>query len=190
MNAVPTGRDLARARSARAAELRRNFKRSVYPSPERVRVQARVSGVVPRTPPRRYTLGELTTMIDQEVKNVKELRAAVRMAEDRMAHCTGRGLARDRLARAACARTGRPVPLSPASGLKDAERRMADAQRRLTAARAAAARLRTRIAEKEEDMELKSRLERAIEEMVRIQQAQGLRSPAASVLTSPSDHWE
>jgi len=54
---------------------------------------------------------------------------------------------------------------------------MADAQRRLTAARAAAARLRTRIAEKEE-------------EMVRIQQAQGLRSPAASVLTSPSDHWE
>ena len=169
MNAVPTGRDLARARSARAAELRRNFKRPVYPSPERVRVQARVSGVVPRTSPRRYTLGELTTMIDQEVKNVKELRAVVQMAERRLAHTTPNILL--------IGRTGRPVPESLASGLKDAERRMADAQRRLTAARAAAARLRTRIAEKEE-------------EMVRIQQAQGLRSPAASVLTSPSDHWE
>ena len=74
MNAVPTGRDRARARSARAAELRRNFHASrVYPSPERVRVQARVSGVVPRTSPRRYTLGELTTMIDQEVKNVNDV---------------------------------------------------------------------------------------------------------------------
>ena len=82
MNAVPTGRDLARARSARAAELRRNFHASrVYPSSERVQGQARVSGVVPRTSPRRYTLGELTTMIDQEVKNVKELRAVVQMAE-------------------------------------------------------------------------------------------------------------
>ena len=186
MNAGPTGRDLARARSARAAELRRNFHesrgRSVYPSSERVQGQARVSGVVPRTPPRRYTLGELTTMIDQEVKNVKELRAVVQMAERRLAHTTPNILL--------IGRTGRPVPESLASGLKDAERRMADAQRRLTAARAAAARLRTRIAEKEEDMELKSRLERAIEEMVRIQQAQGLRSPAASVLTSPSDHWE
>ena len=181
MNAVPTGRDLARARSARAAELRRNFHesrgRSVYPSSERVQGQARVSGVVPRTPPRRYTLGELTTMIDQEVKNVKELRAVVQMAERRAAPLAARCNLNTRGYREWCARTGRPVPLSPASGLKDAERRMADAQRRLTAARAAAARLRTRIAEKEE-------------EMVRIQQAQGLRSPAASVLTSPSDHWE
>ena len=181
MNAVPTGRDLARARSARAAELRRNFHesrgRSVYPSSERVQGQARVSGVVPRTPPRRYTLGELTTMIDQEVKNVKELRAVVQMAERRAAPLAARCDTNTRGYREWCARTGRPVPLSPASGLKDAERRMADAQRRLTAARAAAARLRTRIAEKEE-------------EMVRIQQAQGLRSPAASVLTSPSDHWE
>ena len=108
-------------------------------------------------------------MIDQEVKNVKELRAVVQMAERRLAHTTPNILL--------IGRTGRPVPESLASGLKDAERRMADAQRRLTAARAAATRLRTRIAEKEE-------------EMVRIQQAQGLRSPAASVLTSPSDHWE
>ena len=176
MNAVPTGR--ARARSARAAELRRNFHASrVYPSSERVQGQARVSGVVPRTSPRRYTLGELTTMIDQEVKNVKELRAAVRMAEDRMAHSSAHSERIARRYREICARTGRPVPLSPASDLNDVERRMADAQRRLTAARAAATRLRTRIAEKEE-------------EMVRIQQAQGLRSPAASVLTSPSDHWE